>query len=124
MNPVQNLYFALGELAYAVAKADGQIQKEEKQLLHDIVTKEVNADNIDFDYSEIIFNIMGKDNADAETSYNWALQEMKLNSHYFKPELRNKFWDVLLKVAEAFPPVTPHEQKFLDRFKKDLKTIN
>lgn len=125
MNPIQNLYFALGELAYAIAKADGTIQKEEKQMLHDIVTEEVKKNhNIDFDYSEIIFTIMGKDNTDSESSYEWALHEMKLNSHYLKPELKVKFQKILEKVAEAFPPVTPQEQKLLDRFQDDLKTIN
>ena len=43
MTPTQNLHSAMGELAYAVARADGAIQKEERQKFHDIVA----ADNYD-----------------------------------------------------------------------------
>jgi hypothetical protein len=31
---------------------------------------------------------------------------------------------VMEKVAKAFPPVTPAEQKLLERFKKDIASIN
>jgi uncharacterized tellurite resistance protein B-like protein len=123
MNPVQNLYYALGELAYAMAKADGSIQREEKELFHEIVTEEVGNHNIDFDYSEIIFTIMEKDKTDVETSYNWAIKEIETNKHYFLPDLRKKFISVMERVAGAFPPVTIQERVLLDRFRNDIGAI-
>jgi uncharacterized tellurite resistance protein B-like protein len=124
MNPVQNLYYALGELAYAMAKADGSIQNEEKKLFHEIVTQEIEQHNIDFDYSEIIFNIMEKDKTDVETSYTWAIKEIQNNKHYFLPELRKKFVSIMERVAGAFPPVTVQERVLLERFRSDINSIN
>lgn len=37
MNPTQNLYHAPGQLAYAVAVADGQLQKEGKDRFHKLI---------------------------------------------------------------------------------------
>lgn len=124
MTPSQNLYYALGELAYAIAKSDGVIQEEEKRILHDIVTSEISRDNIDFDYSEIIFSIMSKDATDSETSYGWAMSEIRNNKHYFNESLKSTFDSVLCKVAEAFPPVTPQERSLIERFRKDVEAIN
>jgi hypothetical protein len=36
MTPVQSLYYALGEIVYAIAKSDGKVQREENDKLHQI----------------------------------------------------------------------------------------
>jgi predicted metal-dependent RNase len=61
MEAKERLYYALGELAYAVAMADGQINYEERNKLHDIVVKEIEAGNYNFDISGIIFQILQKE---------------------------------------------------------------
>lgn len=124
MTPIQNLYYALGELAYAVAHADGNIQKEERKKFHDIVTTELVSKGADFDISDIIFSIMDKDKMDSATTYKWAIHEIRLNSHYLSPELKKTFISVIEKVAKAFPPVTLSEQRLIDRFKKDIEIIH
>ena len=84
MTPLQNLHLAIGELAYAIAKADGAIQKEERKKFHDIVAAELRCKDFDFDISDIIFQILEKDKySDANTSYEWAMKEIKLNSEHF-----------------------------------------
>jgi len=121
MNPTQNLYYALGHLAFAIAKADGHIQKEEKQKLHDIILNHSNPG--DFGYSEIIFRILEKDHLDIDTTYNWALNEIELCKHYFDPGIRNDFFYVLEKVAEAFPPVSKQERNLLEKLRNDLQNL-
>ena len=49
MTPQQNLHTAIGQLAYAVAKADGTIQLEERKKFHDIVEAELRCNDYDFD---------------------------------------------------------------------------
>lgn len=124
MTPLQNLYYAIGELAYAVACADGQVQKEERKKFHDLVESELQNHHPDFDISDIIFKLMDKDRFDCETTYQWAMDEIKLNSHYLSPELKKIFIRVMEKVAIAFPPVTTSEKNLIDRFKKDIAAIN
>jgi hypothetical protein len=60
---------------------------------------------------------------DAKTSYDWAIKEIRLNSHYLSPELKDKFLQVMEKVARAYPPVTIEEMNLLERFKKDIAPL-
>ena len=58
MTPLQSLYFALGEIAYAIAKSDGEIQKEELTKLHTILEEELNKYPNEITTTEIIFEIL------------------------------------------------------------------
>jgi len=124
MTSIENLHAAIGELAYAIARADGTIQKEERQKFHDIVEAELRCRDFDFDVSDIVFQIMDKDKfIDAETSYNWAMKEIRMNSHYLSPELKETFINVMEKVAKAYPPVTIEESNLIEKFRKDIEPI-
>jgi len=121
MTPQQNLHNAIGELAYAIARADGTIQKEERKKFQDIVE----CNDNDFDVSDIIFQLLEKDKfIDSKTAYDWAIKEIKVNSHYLSPDLKATFIRVIEKVANAFPPVTAEEQSILEQFKKDIAPLN
>lgn len=122
-SPIQNLHYAIGELAYAVAHADGVVQPAERKKFHDIVEAELRCKDYDFDVSDIIFKIMDKDKHDSKTVYNWAMHEIKTNSHYLSPQMKNTFIKVMEKVAAAYPPVTENERKIIDQFKKDIEFI-
>jgi len=54
MTSLESLHFAIGELAYAMASADGTIQKSERQKFHDIVATELEKNHFDFNISDII----------------------------------------------------------------------
>jgi uncharacterized tellurite resistance protein B-like protein len=124
MTPIENLHYAIGELAYAVAHADGKVQKEEREKFHNIVEAELRCKDYDFDISDIIFKIIDKDRQDTETVYNWALKTIKTNSHYLSPELKTTFIKVMEKIAKAYSPVTQSEKNILERFKKDIEPIH
>jgi uncharacterized tellurite resistance protein B-like protein len=124
MTPLQNLHYAIGQLAYAVASIDGKVQKEERKKFHDIVAAEMRCHDLDFDISDIIFQILDKDKQDAETAYTWAIDQIKINSYYLSPKLKKTFIVIMEKVAKAFPPVTKDEAKLIERFKKDIEPIH
>lgn len=124
MTQLENLHYAIGELAYAMARIDGTVQKQERELFFDIVTQELAAHHGNFDVSKIIFEVMEKDKINSETTYNWAMKEIRLNSHYLSPELKQTFISIMEKIAQSYPPVTPEEQSLLNRFKKDIEPIN
>lgn len=124
MTPTENLHYAIGELAYAMAYADGKVQEKERKKFHDMVAAELRCKDYAFDVSDIIFQIMDKDRQSTETVYNWALKTIKTNSHYLSPELKATFIKVLEKVAKAYPPVTQSESDLLERFKKDIASIH
>jgi uncharacterized tellurite resistance protein B-like protein len=124
MTPTENLHYAIGELAYTMAYADGKVQEKERQKFHDMVAAELRCKDYAFDVSDIIFQIMDKDRQSTETVYNWALKIIKTNSHYLSPELKATFIKVMEKVAKAYPPVTQSESDLLERFKKDIASIH
>lgn len=123
MDALQNLYYAMGEMAYAVAKADGVIQREEKQKLHDIVVKEAKASDPDIDVSEIIFHILQKSDHDFETAYKWSMDTFKKHSYWLTDDMKVDFAAVIEKVAYAFDSVTIDEKSVVERFRKDIEAI-
>ncbi|MFY9308331.1 MAG: TerB family tellurite resistance protein [Bacteroidia bacterium] len=124
MTSLESLHYAMGELAYCMARIDGVVQKEERQKFFEIVKAELDVHHSDFDISKIIFQIMEKDKMSAETTYEWAMKEIKLNSHYLSPELKQSYITIMEKIAEAYPPVTPEESNILERFKKDIEPLH
>jgi uncharacterized tellurite resistance protein B-like protein len=123
MTPLQSLHFAIGELAYAIARADGKVQQEERQAFHNIVSEELKKNNYAFDISSIIFQIMDRDKAKLPDSYHFALKQIKLNSHYLSPQLKKTFARVIEKVAAAYPPVTAAERELINQFEKDIEPL-
>src|SRR3954466_7549088 len=117
MTSLENLYYAVGELAYAVAKADGKVQPEEGRKFHDIVNQALAKEKYGFDVAAIIFKIMVKDNATLPDSYYWAVKEIRRNSHYLSPALKSCFIEMMEKIASAYPPVTIEEINLIEKFK-------
>ncbi len=124
MTPTENLHYAIGVIAYAIATADGEIQKQEREKFHAIVTAELRCKDYDFNLSDIIFQIMEKDHTSTEEAYNSAIKEIRINSHYLSPALKKTFVAVIEKVAKAFPPVVADEKSLIERFKKDVEPLN
>jgi uncharacterized tellurite resistance protein B-like protein len=125
MTPVENLHYAIGELAIAVALADGEIQKEERDQFHKLVETELRNKYYAFDISDIIFKVMDKQQVSSTSdAYNSALKEIKMNSHYLSPELKATFIKVMEKVANAYKPVTINEMLLIEKFKEDIAPIN
>lgn len=123
MDSKQQLFYALGELAYAMASADGKLQNEEKKTFEKIVSEHKAWHAGDFDYAAVIFRIMEKDKTDMETAYTFAMKEMELNKHHLTAQMINSFKEILARVAEAFPPVAINEKELLQRFNSDIKKI-
>lgn len=125
MTPIENLHYAIGELAVSVARADGEIQKEEREQFHSLVESELNKNNYAFDISDIIFKVMDKQKVSStQDAYNSAMKEIKMNSHYLSPELKTTFIRVMEKVANAYKPVTINEMLLIEKFKEDIAPIH
>jgi uncharacterized tellurite resistance protein B-like protein len=113
----------MGEMAYAIAKADGTVQKEERQKIQEIVLEQTKQHNIDFDFAETIFLILEKDDPDAETSYEWAMQEFDENKIHLTPQLVNQFIVIADRIADAFDLPSKKEDDMVARFKIDIQAL-
>ncbi len=128
MDAKQHLYYALGIMAFAVAKADGKVQNQERQMIHKIVSEE-SGHKIDFGYAEIIFSILQKEKSGASPIYDWAIHSIDLGKHHLTETMKEQFVAVIKKIAEAFPPTTPEENELIDKFSRiiwssELNKIN
>ena len=123
MNKKENLYYALGHLAYAVAMADGSVQTEERKIVHQIVTDAIHTKNPEMNISEIIFSILQKQSETVETTFDRAKKELNTIKSIIDDEIKKDFIDVLYKVAEAFPPVEQAEEKVIFKVKAMLDNL-
>ena len=124
MTPTENLHYAIGELAYAIARADGEVQKEERLKFQSIVEAELRCKDHSFDISDIIFQIMNKDKTSTKDAYDGAMKQIHTNSHYLSPKLKATFISVMEKVAKAYKPVTIDEMLLIEKFKKDIAALH
>ncbi len=122
MDAKQHLYYALGILAYGVAKADGTIQREEKDMVKKIVEEETDH-AMDYGYTEIIFLLLEKEKKGFQSTYDWAMKNFELGKHHFTDEMKKNFVKTITKVAEAFPPNTDEEMAIITRFENDLDEL-
>jgi hypothetical protein len=123
MTPVENLYYALGEMIYALACADKQIQREEKENLHKILTQEFLPKTPPVEISEIIFRIFERDRASVHYAFEAGKKQFELNSHYLSPELKKHFIRVMQNVAHVYPPVTTEEREIVNDFQTFLTQL-
>ena len=124
MTPLENLHYAIGELAYAVARADGEVHYEERNKFLEILNEELDNGDGTPKVGEIIFRLMDKrDGFDPEGTYDLAMNTIRTNSHYLSPALKEKFVHLLERVAHATPPVTSEENALLARFKTDIQPL-
>lgn len=123
MTPIQQLHYAMGLVAYAMSGIDGKVQKQEREKFFNIVSAELRYHNYDFSISDIIYRVLDRDKTDAKTAYEWAMNEIRLNSHYLDPKMKELYIRVVDKIAKAFPPVTAEERDLLEQFKIDLAPL-
>lgn len=123
MEGIQFLYYALGELCYCCAKADGKINREEKISLHNMVINELKSNNLNFDFSEIIFQVLENSDESVNFSYNSAIDMIKKHNLLFSNELKNKFISILKNIALAYPPFSIEEENFIEKVTKDLEEL-
>jgi uncharacterized tellurite resistance protein B-like protein len=112
MKKKERLYEALGELIYAVAKADGLIQKEEFSMLDSLLKDHPWASTIKWSF-------------DYEVSKNQSLNDIyeKAINHcqnYGQAPEYIEFIDIMSKIAEASSGIDKKEQKLISSFSSDL----
>ncbi len=108
----ERLYDAFGELLYAIAMADGKVQKEEIRVIEGILNKHLWAKEIkwSFDYEKY-------KNHSLEEAYTKAISVCKENG----PDPEYKYLlDLMRIVADAFDGTVAQEEHIISRFKGDL----
>jgi uncharacterized tellurite resistance protein B-like protein len=115
MAEIDKLYEAFGELVYAVAKADGAIQNEERIALEDVLKDNKWASDIIWS-----FNYEDKKSKTVKEAYSKAIDIFKHHGPFSEYE---KFADVLELVAFAFQGISKEEKEIISNFRNELTTV-
>ncbi|WP_066628865.1 tellurite resistance TerB family protein [Labilibacter marinus] len=112
MQKIEKLYEVMGELLYAVAKADGVIQPEEKDALNKLLQNHASQEDImwSFEYEE-------SKNTTVEEVYNKVINFC----HSYGPAAQyQEFINAMTVIAEAADGLDEKESKIINSFSKDL----
>lgn len=116
----RNLYRAVAELAYAIARTDNNISQEEIKAFQDAVQQSLG--NI-YDLTSYHFDFVNlKIHPDMDTSYQHAFALIEQNKSSLTRVLIRKFLYVLERVAEVMG-ISEEERRIIDRFEKDIYQI-
>lgn len=112
---------AIAEMAYVIAKAEHGISAEERMAFFDIIEEELGHESwIAQSHFELLDEVTLPT---LDKAYNTALFELNKYKGKFTPELREKAFRVLKRVAESFGGLGENEAFILDRFKKDIQQL-
>ena len=112
MRKEEKLYEVFGELLYAIAKADGVIQRSEKETLVQLLKNHSLG-------SEILWSFEFEEahNSSVEEIYNKVINFC----HMYGPAPQyDEFISAMKIVAEASDGITERESKIINSFSKDL----
>jgi uncharacterized tellurite resistance protein B-like protein len=112
MNDKEKLYETMGELIFAVAKADGVIHDSEMTALQEILDNHHWAKNISWSFNY---------ERDKNTDPNAAYKKVVSFCHSYGPTAEYaEFIDVMQKIAEASGTVEPEQANIINSFSHDL----
>lgn len=115
-----NLYRAIAELSYAIARADHDLDKKEEDVFMEIIDKELGQNDWVAEVRfEVIFNSL---KPSTDQAYQHAMLLIEQNKVGLNREVVNKFKRILKGVAEV-SGITEEEQDVIERFDIDIEKI-
>lgn len=112
---------ALAELAYAIALADGELEAKEKDAFNEIIESELGKSAWSAKNRFAILEERVSPNIDQ--SYKIAMFAIKTNKDDFNESLKQKFINVIERIAKSVEGLREEEIELIGRFKKDIELI-
>ena len=112
MSDLETLYEVLGELLYAVAMADGVIQKEENQAMENLLKNHPWGEEINWSFTH-----KRDEHISVDEAYDKAINYCKYHgpSAYYE-----EFISAMKEIAAAADGVHENETRVIECFSKDL----
>ena len=118
-----HIYYTFGQLAYAIAKADEDLNEKEKEKLRDIFVECFSDGSNLADFSEIIDHVLIKSKKEFESTYNWAIHSLKIHGNQVDTLVKEQGARLLEKVIAEIPSRHIDGNELINRFRKDLDVI-
>ncbi len=127
----KKLYIELGKLLYAVAKADGQVQAQERTALKEIVKDQLaplepSIDAFGSDkafYAEFEFETLDAANISYQEALASFIHYVHLHQNLFNDQLIKLTFDAVKHIANAYKGTSKMETEIIDQLNKEFKLI-
>lgn len=117
----REVYRAIAELAYVVAKADKGLSANERLAFFKIASEELDYESW---AATSRFELLDEvTHPSIEKAYNDAIHDLKIHKDGLTPELKQKALLVMQKMAASFNGLSANEAFIIDRFKHDLNNL-
>jgi uncharacterized tellurite resistance protein B-like protein len=117
----REIYRAIAEMAYVIAKADKGLSATERAAFYQIVEEELDYESWAAQSRfELLDEVL---QPSIEKAYNYAIHDLKKHKEHFTPALRQQALTVMQKVATACNGLSANEAFIIDRFKRDLNDL-
>lgn len=123
MTEKEHLYYGLGMVAYAVARADGEIQAAEKLELQHLLSEWAKHMERDFDVSSIIFKVINSVKPRLDDGFELGMKYIALGNAQLDERTKERFIYLIKDIAHAYPGVTTDERALAKRFEKALANL-
>ena len=114
----RELYRAIAEAAYAVARAGDGLQSEERERFYNIIQQPLDFDSWS---AESRFELLDKMHPNPSKAFEYALGEIKKYKNYLTPDLKEHALHVIKAVADAYNGNNIEELELISRFKKAVE---
>lgn len=116
----RNLYRAVGELAFVIAKADNILRDSERKAFQQVIHEDFGENSW---LVEDRFKLIEKTpTTDVESTYHHVIYMIKQNQQGLSQDLVDKFIHVISQVAEV-ADVHQNQKVYINRFQEDLQKI-
>jgi hypothetical protein len=127
----EHFYAELGKLLYAVADIDGVITKKEKDILLDMVRKELapaekHTDQFGTDaayYTEIEFELAEDQIMDSESAFNSFIDYVEEHHTAIDERMRDTSIRLAERLAEAYEGTNHKEKELVQKLRRRLSEI-
>ncbi|NJN25017.1 MAG: hypothetical protein HC819_03040 [Cyclobacteriaceae bacterium] len=112
---------ALAELAYSIALADGELEEKEKKAFNQIIESELGKSA--WTAKNRFAILEERITPNVEQSYKFAMFAIKMNKKDFSPAMKQKYINVIERIAASIEGLRNTEKTLIDRFKKEVEMI-
>ena len=115
------LYRSIAEMAYVMAKVDKGLSSEERIAFYKVIEEELEYDAW---AAQSRFELLDEVvEPDIDKAYNEAMFDFKKYKKHLTPEIKEKAYRVVQRVAEACNGFNEKEAFILDRIRRDLQQL-
>lgn len=118
----ENIYKAMGSLAYAIAVADGKIQEQEKNTIKKLTLEEFDLTEVNSVWIHHMFKELEEKQISLDDAYQYAIDTLESNRFDFDFDevMKKKCLKFIERTADSFDGIDNSERTIIKKLKVDL----